>query len=164
MEEHDFWLLIAQSREETDECEKQSQKLSWLLSARSANEILSFDEHFAKKRKEAYRWNLWGAAYVINGGCSDDGFEYFRCWLIAQGREVYNNALQNPDSLADILSEGSEEAECEDILYAADEAYQDLRGESLPERQFSEPIKPEGTQWEESTLESLYPRLSEIFL
>ena len=21
---------------------------------------------------------LWGAAYLINGGCSDDGFEYFR--------------------------------------------------------------------------------------
>jgi len=26
-----------------------------------------------------------GAAYIINGGCSDDGFEYFRRWLVLQG-------------------------------------------------------------------------------
>jgi hypothetical protein len=29
----------------------------------------------------------WGAAYLANGGCSDDGFDYFRGWLIGQGRK-----------------------------------------------------------------------------
>ena len=37
---------------------------------------------------DSYRWDLWGAAYLANGGCSDDGFDYFRGWLIGQGRKV----------------------------------------------------------------------------
>jgi hypothetical protein len=42
----------------------------------------------------------WGAAYLANGGCSDDGFDYFRGWLIGQGRKVYETVLADPDSLA----------------------------------------------------------------
>jgi hypothetical protein len=26
----------------------------------------------------AYTWDLWGAVFVLNGGDSDDGFEYFQ--------------------------------------------------------------------------------------
>ena len=26
---------------------------------------------------------------MLKGGCSDDGFEYFRGWLISRGRKVY---------------------------------------------------------------------------
>jgi len=39
---------------------------------------------------------------LINGGCSDDGFFYFRAWLISRGQKVYDAALQNPDSLAKV--------------------------------------------------------------
>jgi hypothetical protein len=28
----------------------------------------------------SYRNDLWAAGYLINGGCSDDGFDYFRGW------------------------------------------------------------------------------------
>ena len=45
---------------------------------------------------------MWGAAYVIHGGCSDDGFEYFRRWLISRGRKAYEAALADPDSLAQL--------------------------------------------------------------
>ena len=51
---------------------------------------------------EAYHWDLWGAAYLINGGCSDDGFEYFRRWLVLQGRDVFQAAVSNPDTLAEV--------------------------------------------------------------
>ncbi|WP_217498085.1 MULTISPECIES: DUF4240 domain-containing protein [Sphingomonas] len=34
----------------------------------------------------SYRWDLWRAAKVAKGGVSDDGFEYFRTWLISRGR------------------------------------------------------------------------------
>ncbi|MFL6076856.1 MAG: DUF4240 domain-containing protein [Mycobacteriales bacterium] len=37
---------------------------------------------------ESYQGDLWGAAYLINGGASDDGFDYFRGWLIARTRGV----------------------------------------------------------------------------
>jgi len=40
---------------------------------------------FRRYLNKAYTWDLWGAAYLINGGCSDDGFEYFRRWLVSRG-------------------------------------------------------------------------------
>lgn len=163
MNENEFWTLIASSREGTDECEEQASKLAHLLSGRPTEEIQSFDEIFAAKRQEAYRWDLWGAAYLINGGCSDDGFEYFRCWLIGQGREVFENALKNPDSLADVLTGDEEDLECEDLLYAADEAYEDLVGEPMPPREFKGDSTPQGTEWDEDDLAGMFPRLAAMF-
>jgi hypothetical protein len=40
----------------------------------------------------SYRTVLWAAACLINGGYSDDGFEYFRGWLIVQGRDVFERS------------------------------------------------------------------------
>jgi hypothetical protein len=51
---------------------------------------------------DSYRNLLWAAAYLINGGCSDDGFESFRCWLIVQGRTVFERSVADPDTLADL--------------------------------------------------------------
>lgn len=64
---------------------------------------------------------LWAAAYVINGGCSDDGFDCFRGWLIAQGREVFGRAAARPDALADLPVVRASAAdghclECEEVL------------------------------------------------
>jgi hypothetical protein len=36
---------------------------------------------------------MWVAAYLMNGGCSDDGFDYFRGWLIAQGRTTLEQVV-----------------------------------------------------------------------
>ena len=53
----------------------------------------------------ADQYGLWDAVSVIKEyGCSDDGFIDFRAWLIAQGKEVYMNALRDPDTLADIFN------------------------------------------------------------
>jgi hypothetical protein len=48
-----------------------------------------------------YRWDVWAAACLIGGGCSDDSFIDFRAGLIAQGRVWYQKAADSPDSLAD---------------------------------------------------------------
>lgn len=81
MNEDQFWALIAKSHEKSSECEGQAEELTRLLALQTAVEIQLFDNIFSTKIETAYRWDLWGAAYIINGGCSDDGFEYFRCWL-----------------------------------------------------------------------------------
>jgi hypothetical protein len=80
---------------------------------------------------------LWAAAYLINGGCSDDGFEYFRCWLIAQGRQVFEQSRAAPDSLAELPVIGPPRIgrppiECEDMLYIAQQGYFAATGEQLP--------------------------------
>lgn len=81
---------------------------------------------------------FWAAAYVINGGCSDDGFEYFRGWLITQGREVFQQALSDADSLADhppvqAAAAEWEDLECELTLGIAYDAYQRATGEPMPQ-------------------------------
>ncbi|HEV2172244.1 MAG TPA: DUF4240 domain-containing protein, partial [Nitrospira sp.] len=101
----------------------------------------------------------WGAAFVINGGCSDDGFEYFRGWLMLQGRDVWEAALRDPDSLAEVAIDGN--ADCEDVLSVATEAYRRVTGRSLPSHGEPQEDQPAGQAWEEEDLESLYPRLWE---
>ena len=109
----------------------------------------------------SYRWDLWGAALVINSGCSDDGFDYFRGWLMLQGRNVWEAALRDPESLADVSFEG--DAECEDALYVASKAYEHVAGRSLPSSRDDPPNQPIGTAWQEADLEALYPKLWKHF-
>ena len=68
---------------------------------------------------------------IINGCCTDDGFDYFRSWLISAGRTVYEDALYNPESLVDVVDVGtSYEFEC--IDYIAADVYKQKTGEQIP--------------------------------
>ena len=85
----------------------------------------------------SYRGDLWAAAYLINGGCSDDGFEYFRGWLITQGREAFEHAVADPDSLAGVpavqaVATEAGDLECEEALGMAHDAYLQATGRELP--------------------------------
>ena len=60
--------------------------------------------------------------HIINGGCSDDGFESFRAWLIAQGERVYREALDDPETLV-AVAPSQRATEAESMLYAAADAY-----------------------------------------
>lgn len=157
-----FWKLIKQSRRGTEDGEAQAEKLTSLLAKLEPSEIVAFDELLAKRRNEAYRWDLWAVAYIINGGCSDDGFEYFRCWLIAQGREFFEATLKNPEHAAKRIEVG-DEAECEDLLYVAPKAYEIKTGQELPPRKTKHLIRPKGKRWKEDELENLFPKLCKRF-
>ena len=78
---------------------------------------------------DAYTWDLWGAAYLINGGCSDDGFAYFRSWLISRGRAAYEEAVRDPDSLADLVDPDRDDYEFEDLWGLALVVYEERTGE-----------------------------------
>ena len=45
--------------------------------------------------------DVWAAAYLIGGGCSDDSFIDFRARLISQGRGWYQKAADSPGNLAE---------------------------------------------------------------
>lgn len=157
-----FWELIEESRENAgSDLGEQAADLTDLLSELLLEEILAFDRMFWQFLNDAYRWELWGAAYIINGGCSDDSFEYFRCWLISQGKRVYDESLADPESLAGRAEEGGHD-EAESLLYAAADAYEVETGKKLTER-FTAPAEPAGEPWEEDDLESRFPRLWAAF-
>lgn len=75
--------------------------LTDILAARPLQDILEFYARFDELHGALYRWDVWAAAYLIGGGCSDDSFIDFRAGLIAQGRHWYEKAAASPDSLAD---------------------------------------------------------------
>jgi hypothetical protein len=143
-----------------------------LLSARPAEEIAAFAQPVWDLLAASYNWNLWAAAYVINGGASDDGFEYFRGWLIAQGREVFERSVADPDSLADhstiiaTAEDGEDGIECEDVLGVAWSAYRAATGENLPAGTFTVRYPELGEGWDfddASEMARRLPRLTALY-
>lgn len=99
-----FWQLVDSTRQEPD----QGDALAALLQQHTPDEIIRFRLLFDDVIQSAATVDLWGAAYTINGGCSDDGFFYFREALIGLGRDVFEAAVQDPDSLADVVTPGEQ--------------------------------------------------------
>ena len=154
-----FWEIVGRAKEEAgDDWESRPDTLKSLLLKLTPEEICQFDLDYHKKLIEAYRWDLWGAAYLINGGCSDDGFDYFRDFLISEGRQVYEAALKNPDSLAELGD--LEDAELESYRYVIYEAYEELTGKEMPFADIDYPDDPAGHSWEEDDLEKMFPKLA----
>jgi Protein of unknown function (DUF4240) len=134
-----LWDLIDRARAEAgDDAEDVAAKATELLGRRSAEEIIEVERERRTAMAESYRADLWGAAYLINGGCSDDGFEYFRGWLIMQGRRAYEQAVADPDSLADLpairqAANDEVDVECEDGMALGWNAYRSATGTDLPQ-------------------------------
>src|SRR6266700_826061 len=117
MNEDDFWSLLEASKLiGQGDLSQQVELLQQKLEERSEREILDFDRLLDEQMSKSYTRDLWAAAYIINGGCSDDGFDYFRAWLVAQGREIFHQALNNPETLTESAEPG---VESELLLYAA---------------------------------------------
>ena len=91
-----FWSLIGQARTAPGGPSEHASELERLLRKKSPSEIEEFARIQGDLMRASYRWDLWGAAYVINQGCSDDGFDYFRGWLLVQGKDVWDAALRDP--------------------------------------------------------------------
>ena len=117
-----FWGIIDEALDSSDGWEQIYAPLVERLSQLEDADIVRWGQIFDLYHKISYKDRLWAAAYVINGGCSDDGFDYFRGWLIAQGKTVFLNALRDPDSLVELKAEMGE-AECEDMLIVATRAF-----------------------------------------
>ena len=158
MDESMFWKLIDESRGKSGgSATNQAKVLVTKLKALRAMEIASFNRLFYGRIHRAYRNELWAAAYIIRGGCSDDSFEYFRAWLIGQGRAVYEAALKDPETLTMVVKKT---AECEALLNAAWNAYEGKTGKELPKSAYPEG-GPElrGSEWDEENLPKIYPKL-----
>ena len=119
-----FWEIIEAAKEKAQgDLDAQVAQMTAALDQLDAEEILAWQQMFNEYQRLSYKSKLWAAAYIINGGCSDDGFDYFRGWLTAQGRNVFLAALRDPDSLADLVEVEEGEAEFEDMLGAASSVY-----------------------------------------
>lgn len=100
MDRHAFWTLIEQARQDAPSPDALPALLTQRLAAQDADALLRWCGYFQIYHALSYKSRLWAAAYIITDGCSDDGFDYFRGWLIGQGQACFLAALRDPDSLA----------------------------------------------------------------
>ena len=164
MTETEFWKIIDESVSASDGNQKrQKEFVHSTLTALGVDETFSFYRHYSDANRRAYRYDLWGAAYVINGGCSDDGFMDFRDWLVSRGKREYDLAMMNPDSLGDVLKrEDRRQCGFEGFGYIAQRVWESFTGELMPVDS-PHPKKPLGYDWNEDELPKLYPKLWALF-
>lgn len=162
-----FWGLIDRAKAKTSDVSERPELLTEMMLQHSEADIRAFYGIFKQLMAMSYRTEVWAAAYLINGGSSGDGFEYFRCWLIAQGKDIFFKTLENPDFLARMIREEDlYEAELEEMLYVAVHAWEAKTGNDMDE--FYKLVEendvdyPEiGTEWveDEDELQKRLPKL-----
>ena len=128
MNEDQFWAIVQKAVDEAgDDEDEYLEVVMHELSKLSLKEMVGFRLRTDKILYDSYTSEMWCAGYLMNGGCSDDGFEYFRLWVISRGRKVYEAALANPDNLIDYIAEDAEVDffEFELFWYAAIDAFEE---------------------------------------
>jgi hypothetical protein len=162
----EFWELIEKTLQASGgDHHKQAELLLAELINRSEAEILDYDLILDDLMDEAYIAELWELAYVIDLGCGDDGFMDFRAWLIGRGKDVFDRALVDPESLVDLVGL-REPTKSMSLLYVAQKAYELKTGKdalTMPKRTKPYP-ELKGTHAEdEDAMLARFPRATEKF-
>lgn len=168
MEWKQFWKVIdAAARPDGAE---HFEALKAQLAALPVEDLTGFQTRFDELTTAANLIDLWGAATLINGGCSDDGFRDFRAWLVGRGRHVYEAALKDPDTLADVVD--GEPVDGFGLDVAAVRVYEEKTGrDDFFDRLDREeaglpPPPPEGQDWDfedDAEMARHFPRLSRLY-
>lgn len=172
-----FWQIIENSLDTAETLDNQEENLIQELLALTAEDIIGFKLRTTFYLYESYSSEMWCAASVMNEGCSDDGFHFFRNWLISQGQDFFKTAMHSPDNLAMYFEEGFNDNdlyEFETFYYVADQAFLEkfkvdlhdyLAYEHFP--YFEENYPTLDLNWEEDNLTSqqvICPKLFKIFV
>jgi hypothetical protein len=160
--EDDFWKLIDRvKRKSKGDLEAASAAFRAELDALRDADLQAAVAQFEAAMKRAHDYGLWGAAFVIHGWWSDDAFWDFRAGLIALGRKVYEEALENPDSLARV-KDVVDRTLFEGFQYVPEEALEARKLESIGKGHHQK--RPTGVRRaDESQWRALYPRLAKRF-
>jgi hypothetical protein len=156
MDEENFWKIVQHVNDISGaNMDRKCDVLRQQISALSKDGALEFGRLFDTMMDKAYHWPLWGAAYIIHGGCSDDTFSDFRASLISRGRLAFERALSDPDTLeSNWFYEGYQ--------YAVTAGVKVVAG-NLPRRQTPHRTRPSGADWQEDEVNALFPKLSAKF-
>ncbi len=163
MNEDEFWSVVDESITASGGVyNEQVNDLKNILLKLDTPAIEKFDNTFTALLAVSYNWKLWGAAYVINGGCSDDCFDDFRQYLIAHGKGKFYETLKDPESCADWIKSEDEE-EWEGFQYAAASAYKEKTGKDIP-KSYNPDVEITGKKFDEDNVARQYPKLARKFI
>src|SRR5688572_18949602 len=164
MQEAEFWSCVQAAKVAAGtNTEARVNALARQLDSLDPESVQAFQRQYDQMVKRANRWDLWGAAYLMSGGCSDDCFRYFRDWLISEGRETYERALSDPDTLAEFPRR--DYFDLESFGYVARKVFAAKTGGREIELDYSGELgQPSGRKWSDAELPSLFPRLAAKYL
>ncbi len=170
MNENQFWQLIESSNSEGS-CLDKVDAVIGQLAKQPLDDIFEFQQHLDQLMVKSYTSTLWAAAYLLMEGCADDCFDYFRAWVVAQGRSFFERVVKDPDNLAQLLTDDMLDngLECEEFLSIAFSAYQEKTDNDNFYDQYYEKYEPlivptidiEWDEDDEDSLAQLLPNLSE---
>lgn len=157
----DFWGLVetAKGKAGPDPLHRPAE-LTRALKSEDPNDIERFQSRYLEVRQAADTQGLRAAAHLVHGGCSDVEFVHFRDWLISEGEDVYEAAVADADSLADLGHRGLYSLEA--FGYAAKRAYKSVAGRSFPVRGQDVAKTTRAPEWSESEARATLPRLSGV--
>jgi len=175
MSEKEFWRIIDYAKEKSNSNDlKAIELIPNILKDYEEVEIVEFEIIFETLIAKADDYKIMAAEKIMTGSVTDDSYIYFRCWLIMQGEKVFEEALINPESLADLYSKDDLSSfDCESLMYVADKAYtiktgRDAYNDDNGPRNvaydkglsYDSPAQPtKGTDWKAEELPKMYPKL-----
>lgn len=153
-----FWAHIDAVRAAAEDPEGWERALEQRLAAMDAPTRAAFIARWYALEDRAYDADVWAAAFLLQGGCSDDCFMDFRASLILEGREVFEAALADADSLADLpRPDQVGRLYHENYSYTFQRYPSPLKSTSGPP--FDAAWDPTGAPWQEPDLPDRLPRL-----
>ncbi|MBN2396065.1 MAG: DUF4240 domain-containing protein [Candidatus Atribacteria bacterium] len=154
-----FWELIDEAIEsDKNDIDFKTYLVGRLIEFGPA-QIINFEKIFQELDSKLYTWEHWALAYIIRRGCGDDAFDYFRAWVIAQGKGKYYSVLNmNIDKLKNIFQR---DPQFESFLYIAESAYGEVSDSIFKVKTKNKKIT--GKKWDEEDLPNIYPELYKIF-
>jgi hypothetical protein len=173
MRTDDFWAVISRATADRPASPAEVAKRAAAdLATRDPEEIVAWGRHLDKVMVASGTEDLWAAAYLIHGGCTEEGFDNFRGWLVAHGREAVARSVKSPDDLAGMpavraAAENGAVFEAEEVLSIAAEAYRQATGSELPAGETPVTRPDAADLWDfdnEEEMQRRLPRLSALFL
>ena len=131
LDENLYWQIVQESLNNSGTQDGQQEYLVRRIQKLNPKDIVGFRLRTDKLLYDTYNSEMWCAGYIMNGGCSDDSFEYFRNWVVSKGKDVYYMAKQNPDTLIEQVDKDAEYYDFEDFWYVALVAFKNKTGKDL---------------------------------
>lgn len=157
MDDDRFWQMVDWANEQSDgDMEKKYWCLYVQILQLSPKEATAFSAIYDRHHDRSYSWSMSEACDILLDGASPDSFDDFRAALLSMGRQVFERAIDDPDSLAEIDA-SIEIWRFESYSYAVMNAVRQVTG-GYVERVVPAPEKMSGEPWPSLRVER-FPKL-----